>query len=168
MWLGCSVIPRKIVSHVMLICMRYKFPGSLPSISLDSTIYYFSPPPLAISKKVLMRLEEKWPSWTLTVHLAWRQIIPAKYYTPETNYNSKWLRVPSADYPKTQVSLLFSIVCYVPLFEWWYATSRKRTSAGPGRSVRLWEVSVYRRFSIQSFQEMAGTSDRCPLTGGVR
>ena len=35
-----------------------------------------------------------------------------------------------------------------------------------GVRVRLWEVSVYRRLSIQS--EMAGTSDRCPLTGGVR
>ena len=35
--------------------------------------------------------------------------------------------------------------------------------------VCLWEVSVYRRLSIQSFlKEMVGTSDRCPLTGGVR
>ena len=38
-----------------------------------------------------------------------------------------------------------------------------------GVHVRLWEVSVYRRLSIQSFvKEMAGTSDRCPLTGGAR
>ena len=33
----------------------------------------------------------------------------------------------------------------------------------------LWEVSIYGRLSIQSFlKEVAGTSDWCPLTGGVR
>ena len=38
-----------------------------------------------------------------------------------------------------------------------------------GVRVRLWEVSVYWRLSIQSFlKEMAGTSDRCPFMGGVR
>ena len=38
-----------------------------------------------------------------------------------------------------------------------------------GVRVCLWEVSVYRRLFIQSFlKEMAGTSDWCPLTGGVR
>ena len=42
-----------------------------------------------------MRLEKTWPSWTLAVHLAWRQIIPAKNYTPETKYNSKLLRLPT-------------------------------------------------------------------------
>ena len=35
-----------------------------------------------------MRLEEKWPTWTLTVHKVWRQMIPSKNYTPETKYNT--------------------------------------------------------------------------------
>ena len=38
-----------------------------------------------------------------------------------------------------------------------------------GVRVCLWEVSVYSRLLIQSFlKEIAGTSDWCPLTGGVR
>ena len=40
---------------------------------------------------------------------------------------------------------------------------------GIGVRVRLWKVSVYGRLPIRSFlKEMAGTSDWCPLTGGVR
>ena len=58
-----------------------------------------------------MRLEEKWHSWTLTVHKAWRQMIPAKNYTPETKYNLKWRHLPTT-YETGHTTLQLSYECF--------------------------------------------------------
>ena len=55
---------------------------------------------------------------------------------------SEYPQNQSPDYPKTQVCLLFSIVCYVPLFARWHS-SRKRTLRRGPESVRLREVRLY-------------------------
>ena len=96
MRLGCSVIPPKIVSHVKLMYL-HSVPISWRILLVISWLNYLLFPTSATHNIIESTREvgRKVTSWTLTVHKAWRQIIPAKNYTPETKYNLKWRSLPT-------------------------------------------------------------------------
>ena len=89
MRLGCSAIPRTIVSHVKLmyfhaVPISWLFPFDL---SWPHYLLFFT----FATHNIIESTDEvgkTWPSWTLTVHKSWCQIIPpTRNYTPETKYS---------------------------------------------------------------------------------